>query len=116
MESLLLARQPILDRHLKTIGYELLFRPIPPSDDGMQIEMGDYATSEVMISAFQELNIDDVTGSLPAYINFTEHWLEIPPLVNSKRIVVELLENIEPSDKVIAALKRLKKPSSTTKF
>ena len=104
----LLARQPIFDQQLQTIGYELLCRPIPMADEEWQVASGDSATSEVLISAFDELGIEEVTSGLPAYINFTEHWLNNPPPFTPKHVVVEILEHITATDQNIDAVKQLK--------
>ena len=104
----LLARQPIFDQQLQTTGYELLCRPIPMADEEWQIASGDSATSEVLISAFDELGIEEVTSGLPAYINFTEHWLNNPPPFTPKHVVVEILEHINATDQNIEAVKQLK--------
>src|SRR5690606_40829424 len=74
----LLARQPILNRRQKVVGYELLCRPVPQDTRQWQDVFGDHATSEVLISAFNDIGIDQVTGGLPAFINFTRHWLHNP--------------------------------------
>src|SRR5690606_11831072 len=95
----LLARQPILNRRQKVVGYELLCRPVPQDTRQWQDVFGDHATSEVLISAFNDIGIDQVTGGLPAFINFTRHWLHNPPMLPSNRLVAELLEYIEPEDR-----------------
>ncbi|MCD8521039.1 MAG: HDOD domain-containing protein [Saccharospirillaceae bacterium] len=105
----LLARQPILDSGLQVVGYELLCRPMPQDTLAWQNEHGDHATSEVLISAFNDIGIDLVTGGLPAFINFTSHWLHHPPIMPADSIVAELLEYIPPNDANLAALRRLKK-------
>src|SRR5690554_1030190 len=71
----LLARQPILDEQLKVVGYELLCRPMPEDSSKWQTQFGDEATSEVLISTFNDLGIEIVTGGLPAHINYTKFWL-----------------------------------------
>ena len=71
--NVLLARQPIFDRKLATIGYELLYRPIPSDDEGWQQHSGDLATNDVLVSAFDDIGIEHVTSGQPAFINFTEH-------------------------------------------
>lgn len=105
----LLARQPILNRQLKTVGYELLCRPIPQDTSQWQSTYGDAATSEVLVSTFNDLGLDQVTGNLPAHINYTEYWLRNPPAISTKQIVVEVLECIEPNAENIEALKNLHK-------
>lgn len=105
----LLARQPILDRRQQVVGYELLCRPVPQDTRQWQDDFGDHATSEVLISAFNDIGIDLVTGGLPAYINFTRHWLHHPPMLPADSLVAELLEYIEPTAANLEALQRLKK-------
>ena len=60
--NVLLARQPIFDRKLVTIGYELLYRPIPSDDQGWQQHSGDLATNEVLVAAFDDIGIEHVTS------------------------------------------------------
>lgn len=103
----LLARQPILDRELKTVGYELLCRPVPQDTRQWQDQHGDQATSDVIISAFNDIGIENVTGGLPAYINFTRFWLHNPPDLPASMLVAELLEYITPDADNLAALQRL---------
>lgn len=105
----LLARQPILDRSLKTVAYELLCRPVPEDTLLWQNANGDLATSEVLISAFHDIGIDHVTGGLPAYINFTSYWLHNPPVLPANSLVAEVLEYIDSSNENIKALTKLKK-------
>lgn len=105
----LLARQPILNRRQKVVGYELLCRPVPQDTRQWQDVFGDHATSEVLISAFNDIGIDQVTGGLPAFINFTRHWLHNPPMLPANRLVAELLEYIEPDAENLQALQSLRK-------
>lgn len=106
-QSPLLARQPILNQKLKIVGYELLCRPVPKDNEDWQNEYGDAATSEVLISAFNDIGIDLVTDGLPAFINFTRYWLHHPPLLSTKNVVAEILEYIIPEESNLAAVKRL---------
>jgi EAL and modified HD-GYP domain-containing signal transduction protein len=107
--NVLLARQPIFDRKLVTIGYELLYRPIPSDDQGWQQHSGDLATNEVLIAAFDDIGIEHVTSGQPAFINFTEHWLSNPPPFNPSSVVVEILEHIKATPKNISAVAALHK-------
>ncbi len=105
----LLARQPIVDINLNVVGYELLCRPLPEDTLAWQNKHGDRATSEVLISAFNDIGIDLVTGGLPAFINFTSHWLHNPPIMPANSLVAELLEYIPASEENLTALRKLKK-------
>jgi EAL and modified HD-GYP domain-containing signal transduction protein len=55
--NVLLARQPIFDADLNTVGYELLYRPIPSDDEGWQNHSGDLATNEVLVHAFDNIGL-----------------------------------------------------------
>jgi EAL and modified HD-GYP domain-containing signal transduction protein len=106
--EVLLARQPIFDRSLATIGYELLYRPIPSEEDGWQHHSGDLATNEVLISAFDDIGLEYITAGQPAYINFTEHWLNNPPPFNPKNVVIEILEHVPATQNNVAAVASLR--------
>ena len=105
--SILLARQPILNRNLKIVGYELLCRPAADDNIHWQQTEGDAATSEVLIAAFNEIGIHEVTNGLPAYINFTEYWLHHPPLLSTRLVVAEVLETIAANAANLQAIRNL---------
>jgi EAL and modified HD-GYP domain-containing signal transduction protein len=109
IDKILLARQPIFNKELVTIGYELLYRPIPNDNENWQRESGDLATNEVLVSAFDDIGLHDLTAGCPAYINFTEHWLSNPPPFNPKNVVIEILEHISPTPENIKAIIALRK-------
>lgn len=106
--EVLLARQPIFDRTLTTIGYELLYRPIPSDNEDWQLVSGDIATNDVLLSAFDDIGLEQVTAGQPAFINFTEHWLNNPPPFNPKSVVVEVLEHIIATPSNVAAVASLR--------
>lgn len=107
--NVLLARQPIFDSDLNTVGYELLYRPIPSDDEGWQSHSGDLATNEVLVHAFDSVGLEEVTGGKPAFINFTEHWLHNPPPFNPKSVIIEVLEHIRPTPTNLLAISMLRK-------
>lgn len=111
--NVLLARQPIFDINLKTVGYELLYRPIPTDDEGWQNHCGDLAINEVLVNAFDNIGIKHVTDDKPAYINFTEHWLHNPPPFSPNHVIIEVLEHIKPNAKNLAAIASLHKKGFT---
>ncbi|MES3008087.1 MAG: HDOD domain-containing protein [Pseudomonadota bacterium] len=106
VQHTLLARQPIFDKDLNITAYELLFR----SDLNNQAIFldGDAATSQVMLNAFNELNIEEVVQHHPAYINFTRNLILNPPPFDRKRFVIEVLETVEVDDELIRHLQLLK--------
>ena len=102
-----LARQPILDTNQRLVGYELLFRDgernaFPNIDD-------DVATTSLIQNTQLHHSISDITGHVPAYINFAEATLtsNIPTLLNPEEVVIEVLENVTPTDDVKACIRAL---------
>ena len=103
-----LARQPILDKFDKLFGYELLFRD---SEKNLyQSDDGDKATIAVIKNSFVNIGIDKVTAGKKAFINFTENILksDIFEVLPTKSVVVEILEEIEPTEEVIELCKKIK--------
>ncbi len=103
----LFARQPIYDRELHVIAYELLFRGGLDSISGKPD--GDQATSHVLLYAFGQHKIEEITGRLPAYINYTRHWLVFPPPLPPSQLVIEILEDVKPDAEVLQAIVALRK-------
>lgn len=107
--DIFVARQPILDRRGNLFAYELLFRSgLENKFDGTDPEQ---ATARVISTSWSSMSLEDITGGKPAFINFTRDALvqglaqTIPP----ERLVVEVLEDVEPDPEVIEALTELKK-------
>jgi c-di-GMP-related signal transduction protein len=103
-----LARQPILDRFNKLIGYELLFRD--NEKNIYQGEDGDKATIDVIKNSFINIGIEKVAGDKKAFINFTENILksDIFTVLPPKSVIIEILEDIEPTEDVVELCKKLK--------
>ncbi|GAA5219134.1 EAL and HDOD domain-containing protein [Corallincola platygyrae] len=103
------ARQPILNRDKALVGYELLFRDslenVFPNIDPHE------ATTKLLAGSHFHLGIDELTGQVPAFINFPEMSLlvKVPELLPKEQVVIELLENIAPSDEIVTVCKALKK-------
>jgi c-di-GMP-related signal transduction protein len=100
------ARQPIFDRTQKVFGYELLFR------DGLEncfsAEPNAASRSTLDTSLFFGLNT--LCGGRMAFVNCTRDTLlkDLVTLLPPQETVVEILETVEPGDRVIAACKRLR--------
>ncbi|MFQ5645251.1 MAG: EAL and HDOD domain-containing protein [Thiogranum sp.] len=107
MSDIFIGRQPIYDRKLVVYAYELLFRTADMN--AAAITDGDQATSDVIINTFLELGLDNIVSNRLAFINLTrsffvnEHSISLP----KDRVVLELLEDIEADDDVVAGVKRL---------
>ncbi|MEM6366633.1 MAG: signal transduction protein, partial [Planctomycetota bacterium] len=103
-----IGRQPIFDQNMVVYGYELLFRS--NERNAADFRDGDHATANVLLSAFADIGLDEVIGDKPAFVNLTRNLLLqrqfacLPP----QRVVLEILEDIEPDDEVLAAITDLK--------
>lgn len=108
-------RQPIFNKKLKVIAYELLFRA-NTEDNKAVIVGGDVASAKVMMNTLAELGLSEVVGPHQrAFINFTEALLlkEFQPFYPQSKVVVEVLEDIEITPKLIQSLHQLKKQGYT---
>lgn len=103
-----LARQPIFDRDLRCVGYELLargsmlnFAPKPAGDD---------ATRQTIDHALHLGGLAELTGGRIVFINFTQALLEesVATLLPPHQMVVEILETVRPTPAAIQACHRLK--------
>ena len=108
MPNLYIARQPIYDRALNVIAYELLYR----DDDQNRADFvnGDVATTHVMVNTFLEIGFEKLVGSeRRAFINITRAFLidTYPMPFPKEQVVLELLEDIVIDDEVVAACHRL---------
>jgi EAL and modified HD-GYP domain-containing signal transduction protein len=104
--NILLARQPIFDEDINIAAYELLFRS--DGSEHANVFDGDSATSQVLLNAFNELDISQVVQSHPAYINFTRKLILNPPPFDKRRFVIEVLEDITVDDELNTNLQALK--------
>ena len=100
------ARQPILDRAQNVFGYEILFR------NGVE----DYFNADPELAARSTLDssllfgITTLCHNRRAFVNCTREVLfkDLITLLPPTQAVAEILETVEPEDRVIAACKRLK--------
>ena len=104
------ARQPIFNRNQEVVAYELLYRSSKVNSFNATTD-GDQATSEVLTNGLMLIGLDTLVGDKKAFINFTTNLLldNVPKMFDKKAIVVEILENIEPSKEIINACLELKK-------
>lgn len=105
--QVLMARQPIFDRNQKVVAYELLYRC--EEAQGHALFSNSEATSEVLLNAYTSISDAGETKRVPAFINLTRDILvgKQLPEVSKKHIVLEILEDIEPDEEVINAVKEL---------
>lgn len=105
--DVLVGRQPIFDRALKVVAYELLYR----TGDSMTADVtdGGRATATVLVNAFLEIGLDTLVGTHRAYVNLTgdllngEAILALPP----ERVTLEVLETVTVDPLLVEAVRRL---------
>ena len=108
------ARQPIFDKDENVFAYELLYRDGFENAYNPDID-GEEATSQVLTSSFGVIGIEEITDGHHAFVNFTEKLLieQVATVFNTDTLVVEVLEDINPSSEVIEACQNLKKMGYT---
>ena len=107
------ARQPIFNRRKKIVGYELLFRnEIAQFEPGID---GDLATSTLLGNTFFNIGFDNLVGQKKSFINFTQNLLinKVPLLLPRKGTVVEILEDVIPTEELINACREMSKKGYT---
>ena len=106
--ELFIARQPIFDIHKNVVAYELLFRS-PGAVTATHTD-DTAATRAVLSNAFLMMGIDSLTDGKRAFVNFDAATLldQVPRLLPSKILTVEILETVEPTPEVINACTLLK--------
>jgi c-di-GMP phosphodiesterase len=110
MPDVLVGRQPIFNRRMEVVAYELLYRAVdssraqPPWD-------GDKATTQIILNTFSELGLESIVGEHLAFINATENFLlgRLPLPFPPEKVVLEVLEDIPVGEQLIVALQRLTK-------
>ena len=107
MDDIFIGRQPIYNRQLEVLAYELLYRS--NQENSAQFLDGDAATTEVIVNAFLEMGLEQLVGRYPAFINLSRAFIvgDRPLPFSHKRVVLEVLEDIEPDEELFAALRRL---------
>lgn len=103
------AAQPIFDRQLEVFGHELLFRSGPENYFPAGADPR-HATSSVISHGLGMIGLDVLTAGKRAFINLPRNLLveDFAFILPPKRVVIELLETIEPDDDVVAACRRLR--------
>ncbi len=102
------ARQAIFNRRQHTVAYEVFFR------DGIENVFPKHVDSTIATSrliANQHLNVgfNTITNGKRALINFSEQGLldRVPTLLPPNDIVIEVLEDVKPTDEVYQACREL---------
>ena len=106
----LVGRQTIYDIEMEIFAYELLYRPAAGQNFAPSQFDGNKATSEVMLNTFLEIGLENIVSHKRAFINMTEQFvdgsIDIP--LPKESIVIEVLEDIKPTENVKKGLLELK--------
>lgn len=123
LSTAVVGRQPIVDRDLTIVGYELLFRalesstsaaqPLPddtPDDIRAIAADGDAMSTDVILNTVS-IGVERVIGSKLAFCNADRGVLtgQVKIALPPSRTVVEVLESIDIDDGVIAGCRHLLK-------
>ncbi|WP_353662297.1 EAL domain-containing protein [Hydrogenimonas sp. SS33] len=89
MDAFYIARQPIMDRHNRVFGYEILFRGRKPEED---IDKGTVMTATAVNNLLNVIGVENVIGL---------HWgvIKITPLFLKRKLIEAL-----PKERLIFAL------------
>lgn len=107
--SIFVARQPIFDLHERVTAYELLYRR---DAERLEAEGVDASTmsARVITNAFLGIGVREITGGVPAFVNFTRDRLldRTWELLDAREVVVELLESVRCDDETLGACRALR--------
>ena len=106
-DVILFARQPLFESSGRVHGYELLFRR--PDGSGWPIGDESQATAHVVVSAFADKGLPEVTSGLKAWINVPKQFMLDAELdvLPKQHVVIELLERDEVDDAMVAKTQQL---------
>lgn len=105
-----IARQPIFELNREVFGYELLYRSNDKNAYDASIE-GSKATRNLLSDMITVFKLQNLTNHKYAFVNFTKELLtqNVPKILDSKDIVIEILEDVLPDEALVKCIKELKK-------
>ena len=108
-DAALVARQPIFNSALRVVAYELLYRA--PGATTASFDNAAAATANVIVGAAIDIGLTQLVGDTRAFINFPRELLVHPPPLPMQpgRVVIEVLEDVEPDPEVMAGLALLRR-------
>ncbi len=103
-----LARQPILDRKQKIIGYELLYRDSEKSADYANER---HATAALLVNVLNQAGLKNVVGDALAFVNIDDSFLrhEIVNTIPSKTFIFEITSSSNLDDLTVERIEVLHK-------
>ncbi|HWR18901.1 MAG TPA: HDOD domain-containing protein, partial [Clostridia bacterium] len=108
-----IARQPIFNRQMRVYGYELLYRKT--QNNFYEGTDDDEATVSLINNTFLVFGLSEIVDNTRAFINFSENLLldEIVYMLPKDKVIIEILEHVQPTDDVIEACTKLKQSGYT---
>ncbi len=107
MDDLFIGRQPIFDKNLEVVAYELLYR----SGQTTRAEFfdGDQATASVLSNTFLAFGLDNLVEDKLAFVNLTTPFLmgDYPLPGHHDRLVLEILEDTLIHPEMVDAIRGL---------
>lgn len=99
-----LARQPIFDRSCGVFGYEILYRT---AEGATAAAVGGGVGAEAIANALTTVGLDTLVGERRAFVNLATEQIVggIIPALPPERVVLEVLETVEPTEAVLASLR-----------
>lgn len=106
--NIFIARQPILDRYGKLVGYELLYRTSLEQNWASGADARTMS-SDVIIHSVLNMGLERITGGLTAFVNITSDMLvsDLFELLDPSQVVIELLETAVGDQYTARACERL---------
>ena len=106
--SAFIGRQPVLNRNQQLIGYELLFRPSLEAEGAGPLAALQ-ADTQVLVNTLHNMGTSWLIGNKLAFINVGEAMLasEFLELLPARRVILDLMPEITPSNELIARIKYL---------
>lgn len=106
MEDLFVGRQPILDKQGNLFSFELLYRN--NQKNAFPNINPEVATIQVIVNTFLSPGFEQIAAQ-KTFINFSERLLvtNIFDTLDPRRVVIEVLEDVQITDEIIDRLKQL---------
>lgn len=102
------ARQPIYDVSGNVHAYELLYRKSKHNVfEGVDDRQ---ATASLLANSMLVMNFNELVDGKKGFINFSEEFLteELPKLFRPDKVVIEILERVHLTERVVTACQKLK--------
>ena len=99
------ARQPIFDRSVEVVGYELLFRSGQIAQAA--VSDGTQATAQLIVNTFMEIGLETLVGAQPAFVNCTREFLlsDAVQLLPPDKVFLEILEDVAIDQELVDAVR-----------